>query len=137
VLCQKRSATKKLWPGCWDFSCGGHVEAGELGQGTAIREAEEELGLIIDPRDVRYICDCRSDKVMGKIHDRHFNEFFVAFVDVNLKNIKLQETEVDEVKYIPYDEFYAMVHSRSPVLTSKWESHEALVRYIDKYEVKK
>lgn len=29
VLLQKRSVKKKMWPGMWDLSTGGHVKSGE------------------------------------------------------------------------------------------------------------
>lgn len=45
ILLQKRSQTKKLWPGLWDMAIGGHVAAGEFSYQAALREAEEEIGL--------------------------------------------------------------------------------------------
>lgn len=40
VLLQKRSKTKKLWPGLWDITAGGHVLAGEFGEQALIREVK-------------------------------------------------------------------------------------------------
>lgn len=45
VLLQKRSQSKKLWPNRWDVTVGGHVDAGEFGRQTIIRECKEELGI--------------------------------------------------------------------------------------------
>jgi len=50
LLLQKRSATKDLGPNCWTISVGGHVRYGGEPKETAVREAEEEVGLTI-PRD--------------------------------------------------------------------------------------
>lgn len=41
LLLQKRSATKKFHPNCWDISGAGHIRAGETVIGGAIRELEE------------------------------------------------------------------------------------------------
>src|SRR5581483_4639386 len=40
---QKRSLTRKLWPGCWDL-VGGHVEPGETLEEALRREIREETG---------------------------------------------------------------------------------------------
>jgi isopentenyl-diphosphate delta-isomerase len=44
VFLQRRSLTKDSFPGCWDSSCSGHVDAGENYETAARRELGEELG---------------------------------------------------------------------------------------------
>jgi len=44
IFVQKRSQSKDTWPGAWDSSCSGHVDAGESYGAAALRELEEELG---------------------------------------------------------------------------------------------
>jgi len=44
VFLQRRSGTKDTFPGCWDSSCSGHVDAGEDYPAAARRELGEELG---------------------------------------------------------------------------------------------
>ncbi|HUB67202.1 MAG TPA: NUDIX domain-containing protein [Candidatus Methylacidiphilales bacterium] len=41
---QRRSLAKDTFPGCWDSSCTGHVDAGEDYLSAARRELGEELG---------------------------------------------------------------------------------------------
>jgi isopentenyl-diphosphate delta-isomerase type 1 len=45
LFLQKRSMTKDTFPGAWDSSASGHVDAGESYDGCAVRELKEELGL--------------------------------------------------------------------------------------------
>jgi isopentenyl-diphosphate delta-isomerase type 1 len=44
LFLQKRSMSKDTFPGCWDSSCSGHVDAGEDYVTAARRELGEELG---------------------------------------------------------------------------------------------
>jgi len=44
LFLQRRSLTKDTFPGCWDSSCSGHVDAGEDYLTAARRELGEELG---------------------------------------------------------------------------------------------
>ena len=48
IIVPKRSATKRLFPNCYDFSVGGHVNSGEDYEEAAYRELKEELGIDID-----------------------------------------------------------------------------------------
>lgn len=47
LFLQKRSMKKDLNGGLWDTSAAGHVDAGEDYDASAVREAEEELGINI------------------------------------------------------------------------------------------
>lgn len=48
VFLQKRSMSKDTHPGTWDSSTSGHVDSGEDYDESAIRELQEEIGLVID-----------------------------------------------------------------------------------------
>ena len=44
LFLQKRSMSKDTFPGCWDSSCSGHLDAGEDYATAARRELGEEIG---------------------------------------------------------------------------------------------
>lgn len=54
VLFQLRSPRKDMYPGWWDISMGGHVNAGEEYEAAVLRELREELG-IAAPEAVREV----------------------------------------------------------------------------------
>jgi isopentenyl-diphosphate delta-isomerase type 1 len=45
LLLQKRSMSKDTFPGTWDSSASGHLDAGEDYDACAVRELREEIGL--------------------------------------------------------------------------------------------
>jgi isopentenyl-diphosphate Delta-isomerase len=47
VFLQKRSMNKDRQPGLWDSSASGHVDSGEDYDSCAVREAREEIGLVL------------------------------------------------------------------------------------------
>eukprot|EP00747_Dinoflagellata_sp_TGD_P182511 gnl/TRDRNA2_/TRDRNA2_36788_c0_seq1.p1 gnl/TRDRNA2_/TRDRNA2_36788_c0~~gnl/TRDRNA2_/TRDRNA2_36788_c0_seq1.p1 ORF type:complete len:189 (-),score=34.22 gnl/TRDRNA2_/TRDRNA2_36788_c0_seq1:17-583(-) len=55
LLMQKRAQTKDTHPGLWDVSVAGHIDAGDEPLATAVREAEEELGLRVAPEQLEHI----------------------------------------------------------------------------------
>ena len=48
MLVQQRAPGKRIWPGRWDVSAAGGVDAGETSRQAAEREFREELGIDLD-----------------------------------------------------------------------------------------
>jgi isopentenyl-diphosphate Delta-isomerase len=47
LFLQKRSLAKDTFPGAWDSSASGHLDAGEDYDACAVRELREEIGLVV------------------------------------------------------------------------------------------
>ena len=65
ILLQKRCQTKSSYPGCYDISSAGHIPSGVDYIQSALRELNEELGIIASPEELIYCGDRKivSDKV--------------------------------------------------------------------------
>ena len=113
VLIQQRSLRKENHPGLWDVSAAGHISAGESPAQSAVREVEEELGLHIEPGELRHVATIRESHVLndGRYIDNEFHEIFLVRRDVDPASLKLQETEVDDVAMVTIEEMreYEMV----------------------------
>jgi isopentenyl-diphosphate delta-isomerase len=58
-----RTSDKTIAPNGLDYSVGGHVGSGEDYMSTIIREAQEELNLIISEEEIEQIAKTTSDKL--------------------------------------------------------------------------
>ena len=101
MLIQQRQSYKKTWPNLWDVSVGGHTEAGETSQMSASRELFEELGI---KRDFTGI---RPHFTINFVHG--FDDYFFVEEDIDLNDLKLQEEEVQAVKWATRDEIKKMI----------------------------
>lgn len=117
VLLQKRSKEKLFYPNCYDVSSAGHVSAGEETRYSAVREIEEELGIAADPRNLEYIGTEKTEKscstVDGDVTDREIATVYVYTKPVEIENLKLQKSEVSEVRWLDIDECIARINDNS------------------------
>ena len=110
VLLQKRSANKDSFPGQYDTSSAGHIQAGDEPLESAIRELKEELGIDAGKEDFEFIGTFRVN-FEKEFHGRLFKDNEVAFVyiynkEVDEDKLTLQAEEVESVKWFDLEEVY-------------------------------
>ena len=101
MLIQRRQKTAHSWPDLWDVSCGGHVISGEDCRQAATRELKEELGLDVDLEGVL--------PNFSFTWNGGFDEYFLLEMDVDIKSISLQESEVQDVAWATREEIHEMI----------------------------
>lgn len=131
VLLQKRSTTKKLWPGLWDITAGGHVLAGEFGEKALIREVKEELGIEIKENEIRYLVGSRSSNIKGNIINNHFNECYIITKQVKIADINLQKEEVEEIRWFTKQEILERINNNFDGITNKTGPWNFLKKYYE------
>lgn len=104
-IMQQRSKKAKYSPGEWDVT-GGGVSAGETTAQAAVREAEEELGVMAKPENLvhmlREITEYGDD--FGMICDT-----YAACVELPQGGFRIAEREVEDVKCVGFEEFLETV----------------------------
>lgn len=119
ILLQQRSEKKKLWPGKWDITVGGHVQSGELGKDAIIRETKEELGLNITEKEINFLVSSTSRYNNNGYINNHYDECFIIKKDVNINELKLQESEVSDVRFFSKTDILDRINNNYDGLTEK------------------
>lgn len=105
VLLQKRMSTKPLYPGRWDNSTAGHVDAGETYEQAAKRELFEEIGL----KDVAFK-EIGYFYAESKFEWRIMKKFAKVYKLIMTKTpTNLGKDEVAEVKWFAVDKVKRMI----------------------------
>lgn len=95
ILLQKRSRFKRANPSKWGI-CGGKVDLNETTLDAGVRETLEEIGIRLNKEDLRFLSMDTNEKT-------HFTVYYIK-QDVDIEKCKLQEEELEEVKYFKIEE---------------------------------
>lgn len=121
ILVQQRSYKKDKNAGMWDISIAGHISTGQDALSAASREINEEvsmnLGFNVDIKDFRYMFSYRKEQVIGEDYiERQFYDFFILRKNgLRAENIKVQESEVEQVKFVSISELNTMIENKEVV----------------------
>lgn len=100
LLIQQRQPFKEGWPNMWDLTVGGSAQSGDTSQSAAEREIFEEIGLKLDLSDIR-------PTFTINFYDG-FDDYYLIEKDIDLSELKLQESEVQKVKWADKEEVLKM-----------------------------
>lgn len=92
ILLAKRHHTKSHSPNMWGPAVAGTNEEGETYESNIIKETEEEIGL-------SNIKPTLGPKIERTDEYHYFTQWFTLKVDKNISDFKIQENEVEEIKW--------------------------------------
>ncbi|MDQ3064820.1 MAG: NUDIX domain-containing protein [bacterium] len=98
VLLAQRSLQKRNQPGLWGPGATGTVEPDESFEDNIVKEAHEEIGLILKNYQELFRVHYIEGDGIGR-----YAVWFKTIVDLPLESFILQEGEVDEVRWISKD----------------------------------
>lgn len=99
ILLAQRSLLKKNGPGKWGPAVAGTVDEGETYEINILKEAEEEIGLILTPEEIRV-----GPKVKIQGNHLHFCQWYYAKSDNQVRDFILQEDEVMDARWVSTEE---------------------------------
>lgn len=110
VLLQKRSMTKDSFPGRYDTSSAGHIQAGDETLESALRELQEELGIAATQEELKFAGTFRI-LYESEFHGKVFKDNEIAFVyvylgETDIDQITVQEEELECVEWFDMEEVH-------------------------------
>ncbi len=97
LLFQQRAASMLTDPNKWDIH-GGFINYGETPLEAMVREAEEEVGLKLDPEKLRFCFRIRQ-------HINEFCNFYLYDLTNENQEIHFNDKEVQAVKWVDFETF--------------------------------
>lgn len=134
ILLQQRSVYKDKNAGLWDVSVAGHIASGQDALSAAAREINEEvsvnLGYNIDVKDFRYMYSFRKiQKFADDFIENQFYDFFILRKDdIDISNIRFQESEVQAIKFVSLSELNQMRTENN--IVQRDEVYDVLSSYL-------
>ena len=125
-LVHLRSKDKDLAPNCWDTRFGGHVKAGESVETGVMNEMKEEVGFQADP----------SKLIEGEWHtggrypNQEFQKPYYFEYNEPLENLSFNDGEVQEVKWMPYEDILNGITEDPKKWATKKEVFESISKYL-------
>lgn len=92
ILLARRHRSKSHHPRKWGPAVAGTVDEGEDYKENIIKEAEEEIGL----KEIKPKLGPKT-KTDNEFH--HFTQWYILITDKNINEFKIQEDEVEEIKW--------------------------------------
>ena len=103
LVFQRRSPNKDTWPNRFDATVGGHYRAGETLAET-LREVEEEIGIIPDPKELRPLgVRVWANEAQPGIIDREIQDVFLLRDDRLLENFRPNPAELTALVRFPLE----------------------------------
>jgi len=120
---QKRAASKDTFPGCYDSSASGHLHSGEDYDSCAVREIQEELGLVVSSERLRKHFKIEATEDTGW-------EFVWVYSVIG------DEQPVINPEELEAGEFWARDHMRSMVTAHPGRFARSFVRVIGEFDAR-
>ncbi len=135
VLLQKRSFIKDSFPGCLDISSAGHIPAGSDYKESAIRELQEELG-IVAKQDELILCGQRRFWLEKNFHGKDFFDNQISNIYILNRNMEvdefiIQKEEIDLVRWVEYEKCIDLVKNNKELNCIWLEELEMLKEKMD------
>ena len=135
ILLQKRSQNKDSFPGKFDTSSAGHIQAGDEPLESALRELKEELGISAVPEQLHF-AGTFPISFAKEFHEKMFRDEEIAFVyifnePVNTDELILQTEEVESVQWFDLEEVCEKCEKHRDIFCVPTGGLEVVRKYLD------
>ncbi|MBU0619299.1 NUDIX domain-containing protein [Patescibacteria group bacterium] len=120
VLLQKRSQTKDTYPGYWTASVSGHLDFGEAYEKAILREAQEELGIILNRKELNHL-GCFISKMP---HETELTGLYLTFYS---GTFDFSHQEIAGLDWFDLESLFVQVNNQD--LKTTFSTHQFLTDF--------
>ncbi len=130
ILMQQRSKNRIKNPLKWDVSAAGHVSSGQTSIEAAVRETMEEIGIDVKEEELKYVITYKENvRVEENYKDRQIYDCYIIEKEkIDISNIKIQESEVEQVKLCNLKEFNEILESKN--IMNRTELYKEIIKHL-------
>ncbi|HEY6736485.1 MAG TPA: NUDIX domain-containing protein [Candidatus Saccharimonadia bacterium] len=132
ILIERRSRRIPTYPDRLDLSLSGIVDAGEHPQDTALRELEEEVGLVAKPSELELISVNRYNHRWPSLHARARNIMYHYLVQLPHRYVplQLQRSEVAEAQFVSLSTARQLIRQHQLAHLGRLEPRYAMYAFL-------
>ncbi len=130
LLMQQRAKDKTKNPLKWDVSSAGHVSSNQTSIESAIRETQEELGIEVNEKELQYILTYKDNVKIDEdyIDNQIYDCYIVKKEKIDIKNIKIQESELEQVKLCNLQQFKNIIENED--VMNREKLYKEIIKYL-------
>lgn len=133
ILLQKRAPNKEKHPNMWDISCAGHLSCGDTSILGAMREFKEELGIKPSKQNMKLIYTIKKSYMPKEgFIENEIQDVYLYVADIDVNSIKMQEEEVSEVKFIPFETYVKEILNNNKEFVSRGKEFKEVIEIVRK-----
>lgn len=134
LLLHRRSLKVQTYPGLWENSASGHVDAGETSLCTARKELREEMGIDLPESEFTHIGTITDQFITnnGTCKNNEFDDIYVVFIHGEVM-VDAHETEVAETTWIHFSELEKRVLEYDPEYVPRDAEYKILFPFLRKH----
>ena len=103
-------------PNKWDLSGAGHIDIDETPEQAAVRELFEEIGIKVEIEELKLIDTfLHKTRLDNNTFINHFTYLFLVHKDIDINNIKMQESEVSSVLFVDKEKYIEIFNNNEMV----------------------
>lgn len=125
-LLHLRSKLKETAPGLWDTRFGGYIKAGQSMEEGVRDELQEEIGL--DAKKLNLFGGEWQKRDFPP--NREYTQIYFLEYDDSLENLKFNDGEVDEVKWMSADDIKESMRNNPDIWSASLEGFEKISEYL-------
>ena len=130
LLMQQRAKDKTKNPLKWDVSSAGHVSSNQTSIESAIRETQEELGIEVNEKELQYILTYKDNVKIDEdyIDNQIYDCYILKKEKIDIKNIKIQESELEQVKLCNLQQFKNIIENED--VMNREKLYKEIIKYL-------